>query len=185
MTGQGFAGRGALSLGVIAAVLLVGCGGSDSQDGGSGRPEARPAKGGPTSQEFVRRVDALCQRANPELAQINTALIRARDAARAGRVSPAKTFAAFATLLRRATATTGRFEAGLREIPPPPAEREFHRILLDSVAQGSSNLRRQISAAERGDAVTLRELSLEGSRLSARTKGVVEGHGQFRFCGRG
>ena len=157
-----------LVLGVVIAALLAGCGDSDSEDGGD---------------EFVRQVDALCEQTNPDLAEINAALIRARDAARAGRVSPSETFETFATLLRRATAITGRFEARLREIDPPPEERDFHEDLLDSVERGAANVREQIRAAEREDAIELRELSQEGSLLNARTKGLVTGHGGFRFCG--
>ena len=159
-----------LVLGVVVAALLAGCGGSDSDNGGD---------------EFVRQVDALCRQTSPELAEINTALISARDAARAGRVSAPKTFETFATLLRRATAITERFEARLREIAPPPAERDFHDELVDSVEQGAANLRQQIRAAEREDAVELRELSQQSSLLSARTKGLFAGRGGFRSCGRG
>lgn len=158
-----------LVLGVIVAALLAGCGGSDSEDG---------------SEEFVRRVDALCKEANPELAEINTALTRARDAARAGRVSLPKTFETFAMLLRRASATSGRFEARLRDIAAPRAEQDFHDALLASVAKGTSNLRQQISAAERRDAVALRDLSQKGTLFNARSKALVAGHGGFRFCGR-
>jgi hypothetical protein len=153
----------------MVGALLAGCGGSDSADGGD---------------QFVRRVDALCKQANPQLAGINTALIRARDASRAGQVGKARTFATFATLLRDASAVTERFHAQLREITPPSDEREFHDMLLDSVAQGSSNLRRQIAAAERRDAVALSDLSKQGSVLNARTKGLLAGRGGFRVCGR-
>ena len=158
-----------LALGLMAAALLAGCGGSDSDDGG---------------EDYVRRVDALCRTANPELAEINAALIRARDATRAGRVSAAKTFKTFATLLRRASATTDRLEAGLRQITPPSEERDFHGALIGALEEGDANLRRQISAAERRDAAALRDLSRQASLASARSKGLVAGHGGFRFCGR-
>ena len=153
----------------MAGVVLAGCGGSDSADGGD---------------QFVRRVDALCKQANPELAEINAALIRTRDASRAGRVSQSRTFQTFAKLLRRASTVTDRFHAQLREVTPPSPEREFHDMLLDSVEQGSSNLRRQITAAERRDAVALSELSKKGSVFNARSKGLLAGHGGFRVCGR-
>ena len=160
-----------LLLSALVGALLAGCGGSDS-----GSDDA--------SDEFVRQVDALCEQANPQLAEINAALMRARDAARAGQVSPRETFETFATLLRRADTTTQGFEDRLRKISPPEEEREFHANLLDSIEQGRANLRQQIGAAEREDAVALRDLSQQGSQLNARTKGLVTGHGDFRFCGR-
>jgi hypothetical protein len=160
-----------LVLGVIAAALLGGCGGSDSEDGGK--------------QQFVRRVDALCKDVNPKLTEINTAIIRARDAARAGQVGLPKTFETLATLLRRASATSDRFEDRLRAITPPAAERDFHGELLASVERGTANLRRQTSAAQQRDAVTLSKLSQRGSVLNTRSKGLLAGHGGFRVCGRG
>jgi hypothetical protein len=158
-----------LVLGLMVGAALAGCGGTGSADGGD---------------QFVRRVDALCKQANPELAEINAALIRARDASRAGQVSQSRTFETFANLLRRASAVTDRFHAQLREIRPPQTERDFHDTFLDSVERGSSNLRRQITAAEHRDAVVLSDLSKQGSVLNARSKGLLEGHGGFRVCGR-
>lgn len=169
--------------GVIVLATLAGCGGSDSEGGDSRRP-VPPAEVPLTSDEFVRRVDALCKDTNPELAEIMTALTKARDAGRAGRVSLPKTFEAFATLLRRADATTGRFRARLRAIEVPRRERAFYDALIESVEEGSSNLRQQVSAAEAQDAGRLRDLSVNGSVINARGKGLIAGHGGFRFCGR-
>ena len=154
--------------GVIVLATLAGCGGSDSE-----------------GDDFVRRLDALCKVTNPELAEINTALTEARDAGRAGRVSVPETLDTFATLLRRAEETTGRFEARLRAMEVPKGERAFHDDLLDSVEKGSSNLGRQVNAAEARDAVRLRDLSVAGSEINARGKGLIAGHGGFRYCGRG
>jgi hypothetical protein len=171
-------------LGVIVLVL-VGCGGSDSDDGDS-RPTAPPsAQTQRASDEFVRRVDVLCKDTNPQLAAIMAALTKARDAGRAGRASLPKTFDAFATLLRNASQTTKRFVAQLRAIEAPTRERAFYDALIDSVEEGSSNLRQQERAAEAQDASRLRELSIQGSTINARGKGVIAGHGGFRFCGRG
>lgn len=134
---------------------------------------------------FVAQVDALCRSTNPKLASINGAVIRARDQARAGEASPSETFATFETLLRQASVVSDRFAARLRAISPPPAEADFHANLLASVRDGASNVTRQATAARRQDAGALRDLSLEGSRLNARSKGLLQGHGGFRFCGRG
>lgn len=172
-----------LLLGVIVLTTVAGCGGSDSEDSDSRRP-APPAEGQLTSDEFVRQVDAVCKVTNPQLAGIMTALTKARDAGRAGRVSLPETFEAFATLLRRAIATTERLRARLRAIKVPRHQRAFFDALLDSIEQGSSNLRQQVSAAEAQDATTLRDLSLKGSAINARGKGLIAGHGGFRFCGR-
>lgn len=171
-------------LGVAAAAALLGCGGCDSEDGDSRRPARPPAEARAAGEEFVRRVDAACKDVNPELAEVMAALTNARDAARAGRVSPTKTFEAFATQLRRASATTERLRARLRAIEVPRRERSFHRSLSDSIEEGAANLRRQVGAAEAQDAVKLRTLSVEGSVINARAKGLVAGHGGFRFCGR-
>ena len=155
---------------VALAAVLAGCGGSDSDD---------------ESDEFVRQVDALCADAGPELAEIRTSVLRARDAARAGRVSAPETFDTFATLLRRAGVITDRFEARLRSIEPPSGEEEFHTALLESVERGSANLRAQVSAAEDEDAVRLRELSTEGSLIQSERTGLIAGHGGFEECGQG
>ena len=170
-------------LGVIVLAALAGCGGSDSEDGDS-RRSAPPAEAQLTSDEFVRRVDGLCKDTNPELAEIMSALTKARDAGRGGRLSLPKTFEAFATLLRRADAITERFRARLGAIEVPMREKAFHDALLASVEEGSSNLRRQVRAAEARDAARLRDLSVEGSVINARGKGLIAGHGGFRFCGR-
>ena len=172
-------------LGVIFLATLAGCGGSDSDDGDSRRtapPAAAEAQ--LASAEYVRRVDALCKQTNPELAEIMTALTNARDAGRARRVARPDTFEAFATLLRRASTTTHRFKKRLRAIEVPRRERAFHAALVNSVAEGSSNLHQQVSAAEAQDASRLRDLSVEGSVINARAKGLLAGHGGFRFCGR-
>ena len=158
---------GRLASSVVVLALLAGCGGSDSGDG-----------------EYVRRVDALCKRATPELAAIQTALVQARDKARAGEVKPAETFREFERLLAEAEAETRRVTAGLRELSPPSSEEDFHRDLIGSTEEGVANLRLQQRAARRSDAIALRNLSVEGSRISARSKGLVTGHGDFRFCGR-
>ena len=164
-------------LAVIALVALVGCGGSDSDDGDSRPPAA--------ADQFVRRVDALCKDTNPQLAAITAALTKARDARRAGRTSLPRTFEAFATLLREASATTQRFRTRLQAIETPTRERAFHDALISSIEQGVSNLRLQERAAEAQDASALRELSIKGSVINAQGKGVISGHGGFRFCGRG
>ena len=156
-----------LASSVLVLALLAGCGGSDSGDG-----------------EYEERVDALCKKANPDLAAIQTALVQARDKARAGQVKPAETFREFDRLLAEAEAATRRVTAGLREVSPPSSEEEFHHDLIGSTEEGAANLRLQGRAARRLDAVALRNLSLEGSRISARGKGLVNGHGGFRFCGR-
>jgi hypothetical protein len=171
-------------LGLVVLASLVGCGGSDSEDDSprAGRP---PARTQPASERFVRQVDALCRDANPELAAIMTALVKARDAGRAGRVSASRTFGAFAALLRKASATTARLQARLRSITAPRQERAFYRALAGSIQEGASNLRRQVSAAEARDARRLRDLSVAGSVINARGNGLIAGHGGFRFCGRG
>ena len=174
-----------LVLATIVVATLAGCGGSDSDDGGSRQPTPPSAEGAPATDQFVRQVDALCKDANPELAEINAALTEARDAARAGRVSLANTFRTFETLLRRASATTERLKARLRAIEPPKDERAFYDALVDSLEQGSSNLRQQVTAAKAQDAAKLRDLSVNGSVINARQKGRIEGHGGFRFCGQG
>lgn len=170
---------------VVAAVLLGGCGGSDSDDGDTsgGRPTATQSR--PAPDDFVRRVDALCRSTRPELLGIRTSLTRARDAARAGRTSLPETFASFARLLRRAGAITERFEARLRSIEPPPGERAFRGRLLRSVQQGGANVREQVRAAEAQDALRLRRLSVQGSVIDAKQKGLLAGHGGFRSCGMG
>lgn len=155
---------------IVLAAALAGCGGSGSED---------------ESDEFVRQLDALCAEARPELAEIRAAIIRARDATRAGRVSAEETFDTFATLLGRASEITDRFEARLRSIEVPSDEQEFHGALIESVEEGSANVRRQVSAAEAEDAVRLRELSTEGSVIEAERMGLIEGHGGFRECGQG
>ena len=174
-----------LVLVMVVATTLVSCGGSDSDEDTSPPSTAPSAGARPASEEFVRQLDALCKDANPELAEINTALTEARDAARAGRASLESTFRTFATLLRRASATTERLEARLRTIEPPAAERAFYDDLGDSLEQGSSNLRQQVGAAEARDAAKLRDLSVNGSVINAKQKGRIEGHGGFRFCGQG
>jgi len=156
-----------LASSAVVLALLAGCGGSDSGDG-----------------EYEERVDALCKKANPDLAAIQTALVQARDKARAGQVRPAETFREFERLLAEAKAATHQITAGLREVSPPSSEEEFHRDLIGSTEEGVANLRLQQRAARRSDAVALRNLSVEGSRISARSKGLVNGHGDFRFCGR-
>jgi hypothetical protein len=161
-----------LVLAVIVASALAGCGGSDSEDD-------------TTRAEFVRRIDELCGDANPELAQIRTALTEARDARRAGRVSQAKTFDAFAMLLRRATAVTEHFETRLLEIEAPSADRTFYEALVDSVQESSANLRQQVRAAEAQDASTLSNLSVKSTLIDAERKGIFAGHGGFQTCGRG
>ena len=174
-----------LVLCTLLAAALAGCGGSDSDEDASPQSTAPSAEKRPASDKFVQQLDALCKDANPELAEINTALTQARDAARAGQVSPANTFRTFATLLRRASATTERLEAQLRTIKPPADERAFYDALVGSLEQGSSNLRQQVSAAEARDAAKLRDLSVNGSVINAKQKGRIEGHGGFRYCGQG
>ena len=175
------------AVGLVAAALLAACGGADSEGpraaGGTEPGAAEGEKPRAADGRFVRRVDALCESANPELARINTAILRTRDDARAGRAGLPQTFRTFATLLRRASAVSSRLESRLAQVPAPPAERAFHKALLESVGRGVANVRRQVAAAESRDAIALRELSMEGSVLSARTKGLVRGHGGFRFCG--
>jgi hypothetical protein len=170
--------------GFMVLALLTGCGGSDSEDDEAGRAAPRPAAAQPRNDDFVRRVDAVCRDANPKLRASTAALTRARDAARAGRASLPETFDTFATLLRRASATSERVAAQLRAIKAPPAEKAFHGALLDSIADGTRNLREQVRAAKARDATRLRELSVQGSVLNAKSKGLITGHGGFRFCGR-
>jgi hypothetical protein len=158
-----------LVLGLTLGALLAGCGGSETPNPGD---------------EYVRRVDALCRQARPQLAEINQALIRARDAGRSGRVSLPRTFETFSTLLGRASKVGSTLRAGLGQITPPPAERDFHAELLAAIDQGNANVKRQIDAAQRRDAAGLRDLSTKGTALNERTKGLVTGHGGFRFCGR-
>lgn len=174
-----------LAIAVLTLALLPnGCGGSDEGDEGSARRASTAEEARPGTDEFVRRVDSLCRDANPALAANAAALTRARDDARAGRASLRETFKRFAALLRKADRTTNRLRGGLRAIDAPEQERAFHAALIDSLEKGSRNLREQISAAEAQDAVRLRELSVQGSLINTRGKGLIEGHGGFRHCGR-
>lgn len=163
----------------VAAALMAGCGGSESDEDGADR--TAPGPGG----DYVRRVDALCRDANPKLTRIMAAVTRARDAARSGQVGLPSTFRTFATQLRRAEAVSNRLAADLRKIVPPAGERAFHGDLVESVQTGSANLRAQVSAAEAQDSVRLRDLSVRGSVINAEGKGLVTGHGGFRYCGKG
>jgi hypothetical protein len=175
-----------LALGLLLAATLAGCGGSDSDDdGGTRRTAPSSAETRPASDEFVRQLDGLCRDVQPKLAVIMTALVKARDAARAGQVSPPATFRAFATLLGRAITITERLDARLREIEVPSDERAFHSALVGTVERGLSNLRLQVRAAQAQDAVRLSELSRNGSVINANQKGLLTGHGGFRVCGRG
>lgn len=174
-----------LALGLLVAAILAACGDSESGRGDSSASEATSTSAEATSAEFVRRVDALCKSVSPRLTQIQARIIRARDAARAGRASLPKTFETFAALLRQASTIAGRFETSLRQMEAPRSERRFRGALLRSVEQSSSNLQQQVRAAERQDAVELRDLSRQGTVITARNKGLVTGHGGFRFCGRG
>jgi hypothetical protein len=175
-----------LALSLLVAATLAGCGGSDSDDDrGTGRTGPSSAEARPASDEFVQRLDGSCKAAQPKLAAIMTDLIKARDAARAGRVSAPETFRAFAKLLGRAITITERFEVRLRAIEVPSDERTFHNALVGTVERGLANLRLQVRAAEAQDAVRLSELSRNGSVINARQKGLLTGHGGFRVCGRG
>jgi len=171
-----------LLLGVLVVAGLAGCGGSDPKEAS---PAPRSTEARLASEKFVRRLDALCKEAPPPLAEIRTALMKARDAARAGRVSAPTTFQTFVRLLRRASATTEAFKARLRAVEVPAGERAFHVALVGSLERGAANLRRQVSAARAQDAVRLRDLSVNGSLINARQKGLITGHGGFRVCGRG
>ena len=173
-----------LVLAMIVTATFAGCGGSGSEDGAPRPREPTPAGPRATGEEFARQVDALCKDTQPELAEIRAALTATRDAGRSGRVSLPKTFEAFTMLLRRAGTVTDRFEARLRSITAPSGERGFREALVRSLEQGSSNLRAQVSAAKRQDAVGLRELSLKGSLINAEQKGLIAGRGGFKFCGR-
>ena len=174
-----------LAFAVLALALFpIGCGGSDEGDEDTRRRASTAEEARPGTDAFVRRVDSLCKEANPGLAAGAAALTRARDAARAGRVSLPATFKTFEALLRKADETTDRLRRGLRAIDAPEQERAFHAALMGSVEKGSRNLREQISAAEAQDAVRLRELSVQGSLINARAKGLIKGHGGFRHCGR-
>lgn len=168
-----------LVLAAVAAAAMTGCNGSDSEGDGADRTTSSSSDG------YVRRVDALCKEANPELARIMRALTSTRDAARSGQVGLPQTFDTFAKLLRRAVAVSARLETGLRDVVPTEREQGFHDDLLDSAQKGSANLRRQVRAAEAQDSVRLRDLSIRGSVLNAEAKGLVAGHGGFRYCGRG
>jgi len=174
-----------LVLGLMVAAFLAACGGSDSEEDGSRRPAPSSARAQGAGAGYVRPVDALCKDARPELAEIRTAVIGARDAARAGRAGLPETFKAFVTLLGRASVITERFQARLRAIEAPRGQAAFHGSLIDSVEAGRSNLREQESAARAQDALRLRELSVKGSVIEAERRGLVTGHGGFRFCGRG
>ncbi len=152
------------ALGLVLVALLAGC--------------------GPEDEDFVSEVDALCRNANPKLASINAEILQARDDARAGRAAPQETFAMFEALLERAREVSDRLVVQLRGIAPPADEEEFHAALVDSLEAGAANVRRQVNAARDRDAAALRELSVEGARLNARSKGLVEDHAGFRHCGR-
>lgn len=173
-----------LVLGVMALALFGGCGGSDSEDDDP-RPATRQTEAQSEVDEFARRVDAVCKDANPALVASMAALIKTRDAARAGRASAPETFARFATLLRKADRTTDQLKVRLRAITVPRQEKRFHDALMDSIRSGSRNLREQVRAAEAQDARRLSELSRQGSIINARAKGLFTGHGGFRHCGRG
>ena len=168
-----------LGVGVMMAAALAGCGGSDSGDGDARQSTSRSA-----GSEFVRSVDSLCRDANPDLARIQTSLTTTRDANRAGRLSAPEAFKTFATLLNEATVITDRFQRRLRAIEVPEDERAFQKSLLASVEDGSANLRRQVSAANAQDARRLSELSVAGTVINAKQKGLIKGHGGFRVCGR-
>ena len=174
-----------LVVAALALVLLAGCGGSGSEGDEAARPGARTAETEPGNDEFVRRVDAACKSANPALLATSAALVRARDAARAGRASAPETFERFATLLRRAVAITDRLKARVRAIDVPRREQAFRAALMDSIESGSRNLGEQVRAAEAQDARRLSDLSRQGSLINARGKGLITGHGGFRHCGRG
>ena len=161
------------ALGLVSVALLAGCGGAD-----------RETAGPPRREDFISQVDALCRSANPKLASINAEILRARDDARAGRAAPQETFATFETLLGRARVVTARLLIQLRRIAPPAGEEEFHAALVDSLEAGASNVRSQVNAAHGQDVAALRELSVEGSRLNARSKELVQDRGGFRHCGR-
>jgi hypothetical protein len=175
----------ALLIGVIVLFGLAGCAGADSDEGDARRPAGASTATQRAGDEFVRRLDAVCQDTNPRLAQIQADLTKVRDAGRAGQVSLPKTFEGFATLLRQASATARRLVVRLRAIAVPAHERAFRDALIASVSGGAANLRQQLRAAEAQDAGKLRELSVQGSVLNARAKVLVAGHGGFRFCGRG
>ena len=168
---------------IVAAVAGCGDSGEDADD--SSRPATSATTAPATGDAYARRVDALCREANPLLARTMARVVRARDAARAGEVSLVETFATFQRLLRQAGATTERFTARLREIDAPAAKRAFHASLVRSAEESAANLRQQVAAAERRDSVRLRELSINGTVIAARRKGLVEGQGGFRHCGRG
>ena len=56
----------------------------------------------------------------------------------------------------------------MRYVEVPRREAAFYDALIDSVDEGSSNLRQQVSAAEARDADRLRDLSVKGSVINAR-----------------
>src|SRR3954447_1829824 len=164
--------------GLMAAAALGGCGGSDAGGSDAGSSDAKD-----THPEFVRSVDSLCHETRPELARIQAALVRARDAARSGHASASATFSTFASLLTEAQAATRRFAARLRAVLVPASERAFHRRVVNSVDAGLGSLRRQIGAAHAQDSLTLRDLSVQGTTIDSERRGVFAGHGGVRDCG--
>ena len=171
---------------MVVATTLVSCGGSDSDEDTSPPSTAPSAEARPASEEFVRQLDALCKDANPELAEINTALTRGprRSARRSRKLGE------HVQNLRDAAAQGERDHGATRG---PAAQQSSRRqpsepsttTSVDSLEQGSSNLRQQVGAAEARDAAKLRDLSVNGSVINAKQKGRIEGHGGFRFCGQG
>lgn len=177
-----------LLVGALVVALLAGCGG-DSDDGAdrttsSTARDPVEARHERERRAYVRRVDALCRDANPQLKGIMAALTRARDAARSGQAGLPETFETFARLLRRAQAVSGRLETRMRAVAAPEGERSFHEHVVESVQKGSANLREQIRAAEARDSIRLRDLSVRGSVINAEGKGLIKAHGGFRHCGK-
>jgi hypothetical protein len=181
-------GASIVLLGVLALLLLVGCGGDTrrgetetSEAAGAGAGETNvPAPGGPVRvtritdparRAYVTHVDAICGRVDPERTTRQEGVATSTNTAEAAR--------AYDDTIALGWRELRKIEA----VPPPPGDAALLKANVFEAVRAQLALRAAMSKALAAEEVTLlRRLRAELDNSTRALTGFARGYG-FRVCG--
>lgn len=162
---------------LTAACLALGlqaCGSDDDSDSGSKTA---------SKADFVSDLDALCKEANAKVKKIGeeaTALQKQANGSTGA--AQQKAIVALGNKVEEANVISRPAVAKMRKLDPPPSEQKFFDDLVNAVSDQQDAFDQFAVALQKNDLVKIRELNPKLTEVAGRRKGLISGHGGFKYC---
>jgi hypothetical protein len=169
---------GLILVGVLAALAVAGCGGSDSATTRTETVTVEADDASPLSKaEWIERADAICEENDEEIEPLGEKFDELQDGPGSDQKSQEG-----AEVLREVTASRRGAYERIDELEPPPGDQQLIEKMLDTAEAGLTYNEQIADGLEADDYSAITDGVEQREKKSAAASGMAEGYG-LEVCG--